>query len=481
MKHCLLYLSFLLSGLLFLLSSCTKQTDNLSLNNGNISEHSHVVPLDQAIESLNLFLDSLPDSKSSLPSRKFSSVSTIRSNKSVSNSLTRSSSTAVSEALLYLVNFDDAQGYAILAADDRISARILAVTERGNMLESAFGRHDGSSTIANTKSGGFVSSIDSLDFYNNDYDDWYVGEYIGPESSNNVNSLIAELSVSYAENEIRGGIPFKPIIDGEDPHTPFYDDVQTVSYYSDTTYVVQPMMASDSLMYWSQSRTPFVNGLPFPYFHLGCVNLSVARIMAYLQYPQDLYIGGIYINWPLMRNYPTSSGYSAINALYNSFLGSNGTMNISCLTGGTFTLPCSAKNYLIGKGFQNVSYQYYDGSTVRQCLNNDVPVFICSVPADDEGYTISLSHSWILDGYLDLTKVTTNYYYLEGVLIDTYTYYSTEMMVHCDWGWSGDCNGYFYSGLFNLGSTGPIFDGTHSKTTNYNCFLKTITLDHPVL
>ena len=40
--------------------------------------------------------------------------------------------------------------------------------------------------------------------------------------------------------------------------------------------------------------------------------------------------------------------------------------------------------------------------------------------------------------------------------------YTTEEescdMVHCDWGWGGNFNGYFVSGVFDLGNSDTVFD-----------------------
>ena len=42
-------------------------------------------------------------------------------------------------------------------------------------------------------------------------------------------------------------------------------------------------------------------------------------------------------------------------------------------------------------------------------------------------------------------------------------------MVHCDFGWGGDCNGYYISGVFDLGDTNNIEnDVGFAQTNNYN-------------
>lgn len=36
-------------------------------------------------------------------------------------------------------------------------------------------------------------------------------------------------------------------------------------------------------------------------------------------------------------------------------------------------------------------------------------------------------------------------------------------LLHCNWGWDGDCNGYFYSGAFDTQSP-EKYDGNYNRT-----------------
>ena len=114
---------------------------------------------------------------------------------------------------------------------------------------------------------------------------------------------------------------------------------------------------------------------------------------------------------------------------------------------------------------------------VISSLYNHRPVLICSVPTINGNFGINHSHAWVLDGYKMRYTTTTTYYYLNGILDHTTTTDSSCAMIHCDFGWKTDNNGYFVSGLFNLGGSDAQYDfGVETpKNYNYNQYLKIIT------
>ena len=95
----------------------------------------------------------------------------------------------------------------------------------------------------------------------------------------------------------------------------------------------------------------------------------------------------------------------------------------------------------------------------------------------DKPQTKFVNHVAVLDGYKMRYTTTTTYYYLNGILDHTTTTDSSCAMIHCDFGWKTDNNGYFVSGLFNLGGSDAQYDfGVETpKNYNYNQYLKIIT------
>ncbi|MCI2107743.1 MAG: C10 family peptidase [Bacteroidales bacterium] len=95
-------------------------------------------------------------------------------------------------------------------------------------------------------------------------------------------------------------------------------------------------------------------------------------------------------------------------------------------------------------------------------------------------YDIANSHAWNIDGY-KLKTVTTLENRYSGVtnelLSSKVKSVKTTCMVHCNFGWGGSFNGYFASGVFDLGNKEAEFDDISQKKgkTNYKWYLHTIT------
>lgn len=79
------------------------------------------------------------------------------------------------------------------------------------------------------------------------------------------------------------------------------------------------------------------------------------------------------------------------------------------------------------------------------------------------------------DNLNGLGHITSTYYGDELVSVDN----TTEIcnLVHCDFGWKGDCNGYYVSGLFKLDDYRVELDegNLNNKSTNYDTFIRVVT------
>lgn len=95
--------------------------------------------------------------------------------------------TSESSPLLYIVNFKDENGFAVLSADDRISTDVIAVSENGTLNEQEFHKLkkrtlyngfslDGPGVSYNQDSSEVVVNPNTFEPYNEEYDDYYVGD-----------------------------------------------------------------------------------------------------------------------------------------------------------------------------------------------------------------------------------------------------------------------------------------------------------------
>ena len=86
------------------------------------------------------------------------------------------------------------------------------------------------------------------------------------------------------------------------------------------------------------------------------------------------------------------------------------------------------------------------------------------------------AHFWVADGVANITHVITRYYnynpktkecdYSEGET-------RVEKFIHYNWGWGGQCNGYFLEGVFDpyKSTTNKNWHGVKSRTSyKYNTF-----------
>lgn len=117
--------------LMGLLTSCADSfVDNYENEAAQKSLPSHTIPLLNALKSLDDFMNDPKSGETrSNNTRRVKNVITVNLN----GIPTRSDGLGNENSLLYVANFENNEGYALLAADDRISEDVLAVTESGNL------------------------------------------------------------------------------------------------------------------------------------------------------------------------------------------------------------------------------------------------------------------------------------------------------------------------------------------------------------
>lgn len=204
--------------------------------------------------------------------------------------------------------------------------------------------------------------------------------------------------------------------------------------------------------------------------------------MAYFEWPTYLEINGYLINWYALKYDLYSDNGKKTAATLLRHIGKE--CNSMYFDEGTFTLPSEARKYLSDMLYPNVKLVDYSTDAVIYSLDNDCPLFICSLPHNGFlNYDFASSHAWNIDGYKESYKEITKYIFVNGEYsheVVERTNYTTK--VHCDFGWGGSHNGYYTSGVFKLRGNDIEYDDpekVNSNTTNYNYYLKLITYDKP--
>lgn len=290
---------------------CAKEPSQVLLETKETKPH--LITQESALSSLQDFLNEAysGEETKALSNRTISTISTI----CCSSFLTKSSAAIDADEILYLVNFEDEQGYAILAADDRISDDVLIVTERGSLSESTLKRilrGSGSEGTGGVLYPGYPSTGDGI--YT---DDNYPGySFLNPNTFNPYDSdlddtYVVDLNVNVIDSTFveKPGDPISNLggfVHRDLDSAPTVGDEEiTCKLISSNNYVsssVSPLLTFCKS--WTQDE-PFNDLCPIVYSKIdsayvhadaGCVPLAVAKIMTYFEYPAVFSFNGNTIN-----------------------------------------------------------------------------------------------------------------------------------------------------------------------------------------
>lgn len=414
-------------GVLFI-CSCSDVFNNTS-GDKVIIEKDYTIPMEDALASLENFMieaGMFPETKGCLNEY-------IKDFFTVSSPATKSGENY--ENVLYVINFIDDGGYALLSADYRISDDIIAVTDSGNADESDF-------------------KVPMFDRIPSENDDLSVSEFnemlesgVLAEENSQVNYQCLLYALSQLETNkddvIEIGSPCDPGPGGSGgtgsaPITYQWEVVKEV-----------PRMLNTA---WSQSTSendlfnkycPKVGLIWRNVAPAGCVCIATAQIVAYHEYP-DLFYNGMQIDYHDIKkiysyDYVWYTGTETSREMLARFcicLGDLCNIRYCSIFNKSwgFAWPWDAKSCLETLGYQNVSLNLgYDDTTVLNSLDNGCPVFMSAIAKLVSG------HAWVIDGYIMRDYVSSN-----G------TVSKSQTLVHCNWGWHGNSNGYYTSGIFHV-------------------------------
>lgn len=338
------------------------------------SDHSKNDRSIMAIELANYAVNSISDSKTRAE-RSVQNVSSIKLPRTKSIS-------ALPDSILYLVNFADKKGFAIVSLDYRLCP-VYAVSDRGNLNLSDTLYNKGLSLVLN---GIFDNIAHTL------------------SSTTRGNGLLPDV-----------------------PITPGYDLIAKVS----------PLIPEVVRNNWNQhypfnSLCPKISFSPYvsPKSALaGCTAIAASTIMSYHKWPTSY--KSYNFNWNSMIS---STGNSDLYQLI-SLLGDSENLQI---TYGLSDSPASPSYFK--RTFENFRYKTdtysgnqtvtkFDSTVAHTSINGKKPFII-------NGYTqdYTAGHTWVIDG--SVTYKTNKDSQLDGTYIFTYW--------HCVWGWpDGEANGYY--------------------------------------
>ena len=503
-----------------LLSSCQDDIaiTTEELNTSDITENPYSISEESALAYLADFLaDSEPDSRSG---KRISvkSIKPIKYNRVASRT---QQDNVDCENLLYVSNFEDNQGYAILAGDERISDKIIAVTDTGNLDnneiiavldEDRAQRYiykdypltgPGFFTTPETGDELFMNP-NTVNLYIDSIKDTLVGNFLVDdfdavdENGNPIstdysildsvpsnNQLATSLCVYYAKDEIEKEYRRRNDLDVTigDLGGNSGSNVKTVADTSAWTIKSRVFPMLTRYIYWHQ-RSPFNDLYPYRRDFLcfgskkkapaGCFPLAIAKILTHFQCPYIIKYKGYTINW------------NELNFNYNSTEGQKSAAHLLKLISekcdswyfkqGTFTFPEKASRAMCFFGLRNAKTYSYSWERAQTMLDKGCPFIIYAIP----GARINESHAWNIDGYKIKERTITFTTYKNGTITNKRTETEVLNMVHCDFGSPIKGNGYYISGVFNQkGSNYELDAGSYRGNTNYNNYIHLVMYDKP--
>lgn len=197
----------------------------------------------------------------------------------------------------------------------------------------------------------------------------------------------------------------------------------------------------------------------------GCANTAMAMIISYFEFPQVLQL-----------TYPNHPQYSVIfnwdELLLHAKAPSRGCQeNRVAETHAALAQMCRQLGYLAGSSYyptktrtstyappsvlSNLGYNvsplyYFNEENCRTALHGFNLVYMM-------GSAVEGGHAWLMDGYKYVDTATLR---LDGShVMKTYFHYN--------WGWNGDCNGYFLSDVFDT-TAATEYDNPEWTENNYN-------------
>lgn len=372
-------------------------------------------------------------------------IRTIRNGRCVTRQATRSDGVSKTDTLVYVFNFSGNAGFSIIAANRAVSP-LLVVTEQGNY------------------DYGQPTGIEGFDNY--------------------MNSMIAELS----------DISKLPILD-------FPREYSKKEILKDDK--IGPLCTTK----WNQDG---VFGAYCSNGVCGCTSIAAAQIMAYWEYPDTitttytdknrqissqkdhygnfpdtdnqnaLHIGETFaIPWSAIKNHNINCSSATceqnhwiISALLRQIGELNDSVYYTHLTDESKNVTSTSRNSesaLCKLGYiRSTIYLNFNWDKIRSELNDLRPMIIDSSSG-------SGGHTWVLDGYIDKHEKMTYYEvdyidYIGNRAIPHYKVTSVieniQQLVHFNWGWGGECDGYFTIENDITTTTGEKYDSNDTITHN---------------
>lgn len=237
----------------------------------------------------------------------------------------------------------------------------------------------------------------------------------------------------------------------------------------------------------------YPEGLYCPNHYCGCVVTATAQTLSYFKVPMSINLtypnadkSQIDIDWQSMID--TVSSQSRFDYLINMKPRPEYQRNVEYNLGRL----CRELGYRMDADYQQngtgisldsmastvkklcpslkVEGRFY-GTPILKLLNEKSIVIMQGTDSKNQANNnVDVVHAWVVDGYITAIDYYNVYYYdselKDYVLSPEESYQRQTDLQHYNWGWNGQCNGYFNLGVFKTNS--PDIPDTDSNSTNYD-------------
>lgn len=492
-------------------ASCQREPAVEPLMEAGKTIPSYHVPRAKALAELNSFLADV-DANNTTRGGKIRQIKDVRtvlgSQFGETTRVSEDEAAAAIDTLLYLVNFEDNEGYAVLSAVDFL-APIIAVIDNGNSDSLVIGYP--------AVGGDMIDIYDDgdccIDYYEDELEEEAADTTKIPVIGNPNDSLtFGGGLLSHSQDVTRSDTEPTVTTTAIDHNLKFvsriindYCEIRLIDNFNqgggsgnnggydggsdngsgnnsgdeggdsssqDVVIIsqVEPMLQSQWAQWYPFNANcptkPVEDTLYNGHAPAGCVAVAVGQLLAYHKYPNV--VGDITPAWDAARIIDRSYilngyGYGAVQILNAvspllAELGENEFLSM------TYTKKKGKSNaYRAAKTLKKLGYlnarrvKYYNENTILEYLETDRPLIIgATSPKNLSGDNKRVGHAWIIDGYIKRQRNN-----------------QIETMMHCNMGWAGKCDGYYVSGLFDTtqvkDAQGNPTDGDGAENKHHYC------------
>ena len=395
-------------------------------------ESAYAISEEKAIERLNEFMQSFDGCETRAVQRVVKSIDAVEYSDIVKT--TRGSEDIDIDNLLYIVEFEDGMGSAIIGADRRVEP-VYAILDESVLTTEDF---------ENAANGVELDEIST-----------YTAGLIAQSAANRASTynLLPNVDLTYDEYYY---VPSTSIVTYIQPmlntkwgqEDPYNDNYSW--YLTDDGSLKQApagcgvILAGQLLTHLRPSTTITLNGHTHSYANMAQFTFDRVVTDPILKQKIALFIYDISVE---------------MNATYSA--------------DETSTSPSELNKIFKKAGLSSVYTNVLNKDKICEMLDDSKPVPTYGYTADGGG------HGWIIDGrkctQTNVAKVTIR----DGVVISSeYQYSYTTDYIHCNFGWDGECDGYYGYSIFDTTTTHPnepnFGDITYTNDYIYNTNLKMI-------